>query len=138
MEKHIFRIVLAVMMVILAGCSNSTTSVENSGLAEPYPKNGPIVAEINGVDYAYDWHYLFKIGQGYYPKEPDAGSINFCLVLEVTALEAKELGLTFTPEEYNEALEKWENMPEYYDSIIEEAQENLAEDSVLTSVIIIL
>ncbi|MDO4542763.1 MAG: hypothetical protein Q4C00_08075, partial [Bacillota bacterium] len=66
------------------------------------------------------------------PEEPDAGDINFCLTFEVTALEAKELGLTFTPEEYNESLDQWRNMPQYHDAIIADAQNNLAQDSALT------
>lgn len=133
MQKYIFKITLVIMLFVSAGCSSPETPAEKSGLAEPYPGEGPIVAEINGVDYAYDWHYLFKIGQGYYPEKPDAGDINFCLELEVTALEAKELGLTFTPERYNEALDRWENMPEYYDALIADAQNNLAQDSVLNT-----
>lgn len=133
MQKYIFKIALVIMLFALTGCSSTETPPENSGLVEPYPGEGSIVAEINGVDYAYDWHYLFKIGQGYHPEVPDAGDINFCLELEVTALEAKELGLTFTPEEYNEALDQWQNMPEYYDALIADAQNNLAQDSVLTT-----
>lgn len=108
--------------------SPTATSAASEVLMAPAPEKGEKIAEIDGCGYLYDRQYVFKLIHLRYPLIPTEDQVNLLVAMEIYALEAQDLGLTFSEEDYDQEMENWQNMGMYLDLSISNSEETLQND----------
>lgn len=150
MKKKFLLMCFVCFSLLLFGACSSEQAVPKSGdapddiaavLVGPLPQQGFKVAEIDGYDYYYDTHYLFKFLCRVFPETPTEEDIREVIWMELCAVEGHEQGIDVSSmgtgmlrHTYDSAVEDiaaleegkehWDEMPDADVAELERSMEN--------------